>query len=70
MVLVDIQPEEIKALGEALKDVKCSVQVGYILVSFRVKIQQTVSRELERQKKIQAKKILGLDKNEKKEKSG
>jgi hypothetical protein len=68
MVLVEIQVEEIKAIDELLKDAKMPYQMGFILGAFRMKIQQAIDRELNKERRNQAKKILGVE-DEKKEKS-
>lgn len=65
MVLINIQPEEIKAFDTIFKNLKTDIQTGFYLGNFRVKIQQALNQQLEQEKKKKAKEILGI-KDEKK----
>lgn len=67
MALVNIEPEEIKALDAVLKEVKTDIQTGYFLGRLRIKIQSAVQKEFEKLKKKKAKEII---EGEKKKKSG
>jgi len=62
-MMVDIKPEEIKALDEELYNkVKCSIQNGLVLGLFRAKIQEAVNAEFKKLQKAKAKEILDVKK--------
>lgn len=65
MVMVDIKPEEIKALDAELYDKAiCSIQSGLILGLLRVKIQEAFNVELKKRQKEKAKEILDVKKKD------
>ena len=60
-MLIDIKPEEIKALDELFKKGDClNVMTGTILGLFRMRIQEGINAELKKQQKEKAKEILGV----------
>lgn len=63
-MLINIEREEVKAIDELLKDVECSCTMGYILVRFRMKIQQAINTEKKREELLRAKEILGVKKKD------
>jgi hypothetical protein len=65
MVMVDIKPEEIKALDVELYDkATCSIQNGLVLGLLRVKIQEAINAELKKMQRAKAKEILDVKKKD------
>ena len=63
MVMVDIKPEEIKALDEELYNkATCSIQKGLVLGMLRAKIQEAINKEVKKMKVAKAKEILDVKK--------
>jgi len=63
MTMVDIKPEEIKALDEELYEkATCSIQSGLVLGMLRVRIQEALNAELKKRQKEKAKEILNVKK--------
>lgn len=48
---IEIRIEEIQALDELYKDAKCPIPMGMVLGLFRVRIQEELNKERERQLK-------------------
>lgn len=63
MVLVEMNPQEVKALDELMKDAKCPIQMGLILGLFRTKIQEAFNKDMKKRQKEQARVILGVKKD-------
>jgi len=60
MVKIDISEKEIQALDKVLVKIKADIQTGYLIALFRIRLQQKLNIDLERRKKLQAEKILGV----------
>ena len=61
--MVDIKPEEIKALDEELYNkVECSIQKGLVLGMLRARIQEAINAELKKLQRAKAKEILDVKK--------
>lgn len=64
MVEVDISPNEAQAFIELLKDAKLPADMGYVLVSLKLKIARAF-QEADKEVQLEhAKEILGLDEEE------
>jgi hypothetical protein len=63
MVLVDITPEEVKALDtEVYGKIECRIAQGTILGLLRVKIQEAFAKDLKKRQIEKAKEILNVKK--------
>lgn len=48
MVMIDVKKQEIEALDALFNDSKCSVAMGYVLGSLRIRIQESILQEQEK----------------------
>jgi len=65
MIMVNIKPEEIKALDEELYNkVSCSIQKGLVLGMLRARIQEAINAEVKKMKIAKAKEILDVKKKD------